>query len=229
MCIEPRPVSSCCPPTLTPFFLSLSLFACTYTRAPLFAPTRREVWWKVSVCAVASHVCIRMPDLPQRESHCAVGECLLFSRVRVSPPLFRHPLIHGSVVVGGEEGRAKDRAGIGPRGGDERRARGDGGGGGVGCARSSAARCTHSRWGIPRRRFASLTRREGEKVDPADARTRGVSINPRPPFSLFTRRACVCLFAAPQICGGGARISNKILPKLIYDVYISNVVFKIGG
>lgn len=130
--------------------------------------------------------------------------------------------------MGGEEGRAKDRAGIGPRGGDERRARGDGGGGGVGCARSSAARCTHSRWGIPRRRFASLTRREGEKVDPADARTRGVSINPRPPFSLFTRRACVCLFAAPQICGG-ARISNKILPKLIYDVYISNVVFKIGG
>lgn len=130
----------------------LSLYLRIYTRAPLFAPTRREekVWWNrcmpSRIRAYVCRTCLNASRIAQPGSVYYFRACAF---------LRGHPLIHGSAAPGGGGRRgeaAKDRAGIGPRGGDGWRARGDGGGGGVGCARSSAARCTHSRWGIPRRR-----------------------------------------------------------------------------
>lgn len=109
MCIEPRPVSSCCPPTLTPF----SLPSYIYTRATIRTYTTRGKGVVESVYAVA-YTCIRMPDLPQRESHCAAGECLLFSRVRVSarpPPYSRERGARWwGEKRGGRQGSGGDRA-----------------------------------------------------------------------------------------------------------------------
>lgn len=79
MCIEPRPVSSC-PPRPPPF----------PSRIPvLLLPSRAHSrgCCCTSVAAADAVVCTAcVPGLPQRQSHCAAGECLLFSRMRILRP-----------------------------------------------------------------------------------------------------------------------------------------------
>lgn len=79
------------PHTLSPLSLSLSV-----TRTPVsVARTYTNVYVHTRRCCRFVYITLRtyytriyiyayMPDLPQRESHCAAGECLLFSRLRAT-------------------------------------------------------------------------------------------------------------------------------------------------
>lgn len=91
MCIEPRPVSSC-PPThsLAPFPISLRYAHTCLRRTHLheriaYTPMLSLRVYNTSyILHIYIYIYAYMPDLPQRESHCAAGECLLFSRLRAT-------------------------------------------------------------------------------------------------------------------------------------------------